>query len=132
MRATRSWSRRRASSSRPWARGSCPRPRRGSGCSCTDVSGVPIYQTAILPEWIDYNGHLRDAYYVLIVSLACDALMDRLRMDAAYRQRTLCTLYTLEMHIHYLHEVKVTDTARSEEHTSELQSRGHLVCRLLL
>src|SRR5437870_8984273 len=24
------------------------------------------------------------------------------------------------------------DTTRSEEHTSELQSRGHLVCRLLL
>src|SRR5690625_5493983 len=24
------------------------------------------------------------------------------------------------------------DTPRSEEHTSELQSRGHLVCRLLL
>src|SRR5207253_6126283 len=24
------------------------------------------------------------------------------------------------------------DNARSEEHTSELQSRGHLVCRLLL
>src|SRR5690625_6261146 len=24
------------------------------------------------------------------------------------------------------------DTRRSEEHTSELQSRGHLVCRLLL
>src|SRR5690625_5651700 len=26
----------------------------------------------------------------------------------------------------------VVDDARSEEHTSELQSRGHLVCRLLL
>src|SRR5207253_5644123 len=25
-----------------------------------------------------------------------------------------------------------TDNSRSEEHTSELQSRGHLVCRLLL
>src|SRR5690625_6336967 len=25
-----------------------------------------------------------------------------------------------------------SDTERSEEHTSELQSRGHLVCRLLL
>src|SRR5690625_6122245 len=25
-----------------------------------------------------------------------------------------------------------TESARSEEHTSELQSRGHLVCRLLL
>src|SRR5437660_4075223 len=27
---------------------------------------------------------------------------------------------------------RVTDRHRSEEHTSELQSRGHLVCRLLL
>src|SRR5207253_10290136 len=26
----------------------------------------------------------------------------------------------------------LTDAPRSEEHTSELQSRGHLVCRLLL
>src|SRR5690625_6958184 len=28
--------------------------------------------------------------------------------------------------------ITVCDNARSEEHTSELQSRGHLVCRLLL
>jgi acyl-CoA thioester hydrolase len=75
------------------------------------VAGVLVYETAIFPEWIDYNGHLRDAYYTLIVSLACDALMDRLGMDAAYRERTSCTLYTLEMHVHYLHEVKATDTA---------------------
>src|SRR5690625_5374260 len=27
---------------------------------------------------------------------------------------------------------RVISTSRSEEHTSELQSRGHLVCRLLL
>src|SRR5690625_5756377 len=32
---------------------------------------------------------------------------------------------------HYVRKDKVTQ-ARSEEHTSELQSRGHLVCRLLL
>ena len=41
--------------------------------------------TAIAPEWIDYNGHLRDAYYGLIVSYAIDALMDRIGLDAAYR-----------------------------------------------
>src|SRR5690625_6015791 len=29
-------------------------------------------------------------------------------------------------------ELEATVTSRSEEHTSELQSRGHLVCRLLL
>src|SRR5690625_3779560 len=31
----------------------------------------------------------------------------------------------MEFHLYYLQEI------RSEEHTSELQSRGHLVCRLL-
>src|SRR5690625_6988576 len=30
------------------------------------------------------------------------------------------------------HKRMVMDSLRSEEHTSELQSRGHLVCRLLL
>jgi len=75
------------------------------------VAGIPIYQTPILPEWIDYNGHLRDAYYVLIVSQATDALMDRIGLDEAYRRRTQCTLYTVELHIQYLQEVKHTDTA---------------------
>jgi betainyl-CoA thioesterase len=68
-----------------------------------------IYRTAISPDWIDYNGHLRDAYYSLIVSLAADALMDRLGMDESYRNRTRCTLYTLEMHTHFFYEVKKTD-----------------------
>jgi acyl-CoA thioester hydrolase len=74
------------------------------------VSGVVVYRTAVAPEWIDYNGHLRDANYSLIVSLACDALMERVGLDEQYRTRTRCTLYTLEMHMHFLHEVKQTDT----------------------
>jgi acyl-CoA thioester hydrolase len=73
------------------------------------MSGVDVFQTGIAPEWIDYNGHLRDAYYSLIFSLATDALMDRVGLDDAYRTRTRCTLYTLEMHIHFLHEVMKTD-----------------------
>jgi acyl-CoA thioester hydrolase len=73
------------------------------------VAATPIYRTAILPEWIDYNGHLRDAYYALILSLASDALMDRIGMDAAYRAASGNTLYTVEMHIHYLREVHQRD-----------------------
>jgi len=75
------------------------------------VAGIPLYQTAIQPEWIDYNGHLRDAYYGLIVSLATDALMDRVGLDEAYRQSTGGTLYTLEMHLNFLQEVHAADTA---------------------
>lgn len=74
------------------------------------MSGVPIYRTPIAPEWIDYNGHVRDAYYDLIASLAVDRLMDRLGIDAPYREQTSCTLYTVEMHTHYLREIAPHDT----------------------
>jgi acyl-CoA thioester hydrolase len=75
------------------------------------VAGIRIFETAIRPEWIDYNGHLRDAYYTVIFSEAIDALMDRVGLDAPYRARTGGTLYTVEMHLHYLKEVKSSDTA---------------------
>ena len=68
-----------------------------------------IYSTAVDPAWIDYNGHLRDGYYGVIMSLACDALMDRLGLGERYRRETNCTLFTLEQHQHFLHEVKGSD-----------------------
>jgi len=67
------------------------------------------YRATIEAAWIDYNGHLRDAYYGLVLSYATDDVMDQLGLDAAYRKTTDCTLYTLELHLHYLHEVKASD-----------------------
>jgi acyl-CoA thioester hydrolase len=57
-------------------------------------------------EWVDYNGHLRDAFYALIFSHAIDALMDHIGLDAAGRARHRSSLYTVETHIRYLHEVR--------------------------
>jgi acyl-CoA thioester hydrolase len=73
------------------------------------MTELPVYRATIEPDWIDYNGHLRDAYYGLVASYAVDGVMDMLGLDAAYRERTHCTLYTLEVHLHYLHEVKGSD-----------------------
>ncbi|NIF17331.1 thioesterase family protein [Pantoea sp. Cy-639] len=64
------------------------------------------YRTAVLPDWVDYNGHLRDAYYLLIFSYATDALMERIGLDVAARGQSGHSLFTLEAHINYLHEVK--------------------------
>lgn len=88
------------------------------------------YRAAIEPAWIDYNGHLRDAYYGLIVSHAIDDVMEELGLDAAYRESTRCTLYTLEMHLHFLHEVKGTDVLEVETSVLDAdQKRMHLGCR---
>jgi len=73
------------------------------------MAEAPVYRARIERDWIDYNGHLRDAYYGLAASYAIDGLMDHLGLDSAYRESTHCTLYTLEMHFHFLHEVKGSD-----------------------
>src|SRR5439155_6678093 len=48
------------------------------------------------------------------------------RSGRADSDRPVLAIPPLSVHPHH------GDNARSEEHTSELQSRGHLVCRLLL
>ena len=64
------------------------------------------YRATVLPDWVDYNGHLRDAFYLLLFSQASDALMDQIGLDEAGRQATGHTLFTLECHLNFLHEVK--------------------------
>ena len=60
----------------------------------------------VAPEWVDYNGHLRDAYYLLLFSFASDGLMDLIGLDADGRKATGHTFYSLETHLNYLLEVK--------------------------
>src|SRR5260370_30366959 len=66
------------------------------------------------------------------MSYAIDEIMDHLGWDAAYRERTRCTLYTLELHMRYLHEVKSTDDLVVA--TSILDAdrkRIHMGCRFI-
>ena len=79
------------------------------------MPALTTYSTTIIPDWVDYNGHLRDAFYLLIFSYATDALMDRLGMDSDNRAATGNSLFTLELHLNYLHEVKLG--ANVEVHT---------------
>ena len=73
-----------------------------------------ISRTEVRPEWVDYNGHLRDAYYALVFSLAVDALMDEIGLDAAGRLQHRSSLYTVETQIRYLHEVRSGQVVRVE------------------
>ena len=71
------------------------------------MPALTTYSTPILEEWVDYNGHLRDAFYLLIFSYATDALMDRLGLDNQNREAGGHSLFTLEVHLNYRHEVKL-------------------------
>lgn len=70
--------------------------------------GAPLrlYRTDVRPEWVDYNGHMSEAFYALVFGHATDALLDFIGMDDPYRGRTSTSVYTLETHITYLREAR--------------------------
>lgn len=70
------------------------------------MSGIS-YTTDVRPEWIDYNGHMQDAYYGLIFSYAVDGVQDAVGFDDAYRRSTGCSVYVVEDHKFFLREVKL-------------------------
>jgi acyl-CoA thioester hydrolase len=56
-------------------------------------------------EWIDYNSHLSEAYYVLVLGHATDEVMATIGLGPAYREETGASLFTVEAHIRYLDQV---------------------------
>ena len=66
----------------------------------------------VRPEWIDYNGHMNVAYYMLAFDHASDVLFDHLGIGAAYRQERDCSFFIVEAHITYDREVVVGEKLR--------------------
>ena len=86
----------------------------------------------VLPEWIDYNGHMNVAYYQLAFDQAVDVLFDGLGMDAAYRAASGQSTFALEAHICYLREVKEGDPLRFTMQLLDFDAkRIHLFSSLL-
>ncbi|MFD4344605.1 thioesterase family protein [Streptomyces coelicoflavus] len=69
------------------------------------MTGLPLFRSTVRPEWIDYNGHMSEAFYVLVFGHATDALMIGTGLDSGYRESTGCSLYTVESHIRFLRDV---------------------------
>ncbi len=71
------------------------------------IQPLRLYQTTVSPDWIDYNGHMSEAYYVLVFGHATDAFYDLIGMDDVFRRATRTSVYTVEAHINYLLEATV-------------------------
>ena len=90
-----------------------------------------VYESAVLPDWIDHNGHMRDAYYGLVFSFAGVAAQEALGFDPAYRERTGCTVYLVEDHKFFLREVRLGDALRVETVVLDSdEKRFHLYLRM--
>ncbi len=71
-----------------------------------------LYTDVVPPKWIDYNGHMNVAYYVLAFDHATDAFMDFLGMGQDYREHYNCSAFVVETHVNYHRELLAGDPMR--------------------
>lgn len=87
----------------------------------------PLYSDTVHKEWIDYNGHMNDAYYALVFSRTLDRLMAKLGLQQDGRTPDSPTIYTLTATIHFLAELH-----EGERFTAEARILAHDAKRLHL
>jgi len=85
----------------------------------------------VLPEWIDGNGHMNVAYYVLAFDKALDRFCDRVGVGwDAIRERN-DSIFVLETHVTYQNEVVEGDPLRFTLQLLDLdEKRFHYFMRM--
>lgn len=58
------------------------------------------------PEWIDYIGHMMDAYYFVAFTEATEAFLDHVGLGERYRTDSGCGIYTVESHLCFSKSVR--------------------------
>ena len=73
-----------------------------------DFEAAPIRSGTrrVLPEWIDYNGHMNVAYYTLAFDHAVDEILeDHLGIGVTFVRQTRMGPMALQTQIHYMGEL---------------------------
>ena len=72
------------------------------------------HRESVQPAWIDYNGHMNLAYYMLAFDHATDAFFDFVGIGEAYLKANNASTFTLEGHITYDRELMAGSPMRFE------------------
>jgi len=73
------------------------------------MSHIIVHEETVQKDWIDYNGHMNVAFYVLVFDHATDKLLDKLGLDTTYRARLGMSIFVVESHVTYNQEVSLGD-----------------------
>lgn len=90
--------------------GSSPRSD-GGGDDAAAAAFAPllVHRTTVRSEWVDYNGHMSEWCYLLVIGDSSDAFFRRVGIDDGYRAAG-ASLFTVETHIRNLLECSEGDS----------------------
>jgi acyl-CoA thioester hydrolase len=91
-------------------------PLEGSGHRPWDAQApidapLCLLQTAVVPQWVDYNGHMSESCYLLVFGDNSDSFFRFIGIDEAYRAAGH-SLYTVQTQLHNLREVSEGEPIR--------------------
>lgn len=64
------------------------------------------YQSCVQADWIDFNGHMNVAYYVVAFDQATDVFNSNLGLGPEYTRDTRKSLFVVDMNVTYKRELK--------------------------
>lgn len=85
----------------------CPRWKKGDAVDAP----LSLYHCEVQADWVDYNGHMGESFYLYAFGWASDALFRYAGIDEAYRAAGH-SFYTVESHINYYREASLGEPLR--------------------
>lgn len=73
-----------------------------------------LHHGTVLPEWIDNNGHMNLAYYLMAFDKALDDFTDAIGFTRAYRAEHQSGIFVVETHLTYGQELLEGEAFRVE------------------
>lgn len=73
---------------------------------------LELHTDTVRPEWIDHNGHMNVAYYVLAFDYATDAFLDHIGLTRDLKKSINSTTFALDVNVSYKREVLEGDPLR--------------------
>jgi acyl-CoA thioester hydrolase len=64
-----------------------------------------LHEETVRPEWLDYNGHLNLAYYLVAFDHASDKFLHHVGLGEAYTRAGGGSIFVVETHLVYRREV---------------------------
>jgi carnitine 3-dehydrogenase len=72
---------------------------------------LSLYRCTVEADWVDYNGHMGESFYLYAFGWATDALFRYVGIDEEYRAAGQ-SFYTVESHINYYREASLGEPLR--------------------
>jgi carnitine 3-dehydrogenase len=87
-------------------------PAKPWDASASIPAPLQLHSPTVLPQWVDYNGHMSESCFLLVFGDSSDAFFRFIGIDETYRDVGGHSLYTVETHIHNIREASEGEPLR--------------------